>query len=784
MIKIKHTFRRLAQNLRISLISVWGFTLSFVLLILIANYVIPVLTADSYHNNRARIVTVSVEYSGYDLRMADLDFQILEEAKDCPFIEAITPFSPIYKAQVSRDGETFIGVKAVSVDTSFFSIFSFELVSGNRKTCLANPFTAVITEQKAKDLFGDTDPSGRSIVLRKWGKDHEYVIEGVIKDYPNNSIFNTELFLSYETQKVLEPEMYNSTSSKRASEMPFMLIREGVKQSQLEIYFSGLYSEREKGSLMCSSPKLHSLKEFYFDEEINEMHFNRADMSKVLIMIALGILVLILSISNYINFLLSITLLRARSNSTMKVYGHSFKHFFVNYLSDTLVLMLTGFLLAIFIYSVIIFPYSIANYELFNCLANSTKVLAVVTVIIILASVVAACVAAILSNKQDVVKKYEVRSRGLLLSNGMLVFQFAIVVFLLICGSTLNRQLHFLQEDNPGFKSENIIYISDYFEGGISKADKEMILKIPGVKSAGFSNWIPDRVATLTKYKEKEVLSGEENEFSGCQMDIDNDAFEMLGFEIIAGRKLKENETRTEDVFLVNEAYMKKAKLDYLNTDRFNAANTIVGVVKDFHLFSKKEVIEPVTIYLTDDEDLLYQLFIELEAGFENQRKVIQGIEEMWESRNKIYPLEWQYLDERINSLYRAENEFTHIVLWLSLFAFMTGLLGLVGMVVFVLSNKTKEIGIRKVNGANMLDILRFVNTRFVRLVFLGYLIGSPIAWWYMIFWLKNFAYKAPLSWWVFALSGLSVLLTVVVTVSWQSWFTARKNPVKTLRYE
>lgn len=780
---IRTSIRRIRQNLRISLISMIGFAISFLLLILIAQYVIPILGMGNMHQNKERIFTATTEYPSYGMRVPRVSAKIFKAVQNSPHIESITPFSPVFKGDISIDKETFIPVDAASVDTSFLSIFSFKLTNGNAKTCLKEPYTAIITEHKAKVLFGDSASIGRRIIIREGGKDQAYTITGLLEDYPSNTLFNTEVFLSYETKKALIKNKQKTNNILASSETPFILIRKGHTPQQVEALFKDLTLIQNKEEIR-EIAHLHSLKDFYLDKTINQYYFNNADINKVWIFISLGILILTISSANYFNFLISTTLQRAQVNATMKVFGNSFNHFFSSYFLDTLMISLSGLTIAFIGYSVFLYPFVKANFELFRHINNSTNAYLIAGLIAVLISLLAAFMGALWSNRHNITKAHIIKSKNHWLSNGMLVFQFTMVVFLLISGSILYKQLFYLENSDLGFNKENIITLTDFYEGGFTQADQEEFLKTPGVSNVGFTNWKPGRTPSKGRYEEKNTSTGEAVVFSSWGMSIDEQAFDMLGLELIAGRFYRESDWGNNAAKMVNEAYMKNAGLEYINTDRFNEDNSIIGVVKDFHFFSKHEKIEPLVIYLITNKQPSYQTLITLEPGFKNQKAVIRELDEQWKSDNHLYPLEWSYMDEHVNSLYQSEEEFTHVMIWLTIFSISITLLGLIGMVIFVSTRKTKEIGIRKANGAETKQILLLVNRQFIVLAIIGFIIACPLAWLYLTRWLTNFAYKTDLSWWIFLLAGIVTLILIILTVSLQTLKSAKRNPIEALRYE
>lgn len=780
MFQLKLSYKRLLSHKRITLFSIISFSLSFLLILIIAQYAISELQTDDYHKNKEDIFLMKSDGN------INVPAVLIDQLYDESLIKNVIPFAESWDGTfVQLDGNLPLGVNSLFVDSSFFNVFSFEFVKGNSETCLNAPFTAVITESESVRIFGDVNPIGK---ILKMDNEFDLTITGVIKDYPRNSIFSSSFFISFTSYRVLEP--FTFTCGWGCHNIhSFLQLHSPESKAQVVERIIEL-TKQEKGSDGWKELYLIPLKEAYFlsnDEVYNII--NIGDRSRLGLFIFLGILIFAISIVNYINFILSLTIQRQQISATLKVFGNRFSHFFISYFIDSLIIAILSILLVFLLYDAFLFDLLLRNFSLFSQVENSNHVLAVLAFILLVIAVVSALFGAIWSNKYEITKKQLIHQSRNRANSIMLALQFGIVIFLIVCGIMVNKQLHFIHEADHGFDKENIIYI----RGGEIKSEmlRNELSKISGVMDISFSDAIPGKETQNWTWGIN-TLDGKKY-YSTSMIPVDKYFLELYGFQLVEGRLFDPTRSNEEANIVINEAavkYLKQhkgwenpmGKVLLKKWWKNKKEGRIIGIVKDNFFFSMHHEV-PVMTFICSESDPSY-LSIKMIAGFDHQTRIINEVEKVWKSVNSEIPFSFMFFEDHLNTQYQKEREFMQLTIWLSLFGLIITLLGLIGMVTFISSQKTKEIGIRKVNGARARDIVLLLNLKFFKIILFAFIIASPLAYWMMDHWLAKFAYRTGLSWWVFILAAMVVVITSFVTVSLQSLKSAKRNPVEALRYE
>jgi putative ABC transport system permease protein len=369
--------------------------------------------------------------------------------------------------------------------------------------------------------------------------------------------------------------------------------------------------------------------------------------------------------------------------------------------------------------------------------------------------------------------------KGNTLKEILIVSQFVVSIFLLIAVIAISKQVNFIKNKELGFDKEHIIHLS----GGSSvdksyRAFRESLLKNPNIQNVARSN---GTFAGNLNIGTKHEVNGEFRNYRATT--IDPDFIETFGIELLAGRNfLWSNKNDVNNTALVNECFVKEMELKnpvgsvvtFLDRDI-----TIIGVIKDFHIYSLHNQIEPYMLCY-----LPWNSCINIKVSGLDIQNTIASIEDVWKEFSPDVPFEYQFLDKDFEALYLAETEFSSLIKIFTLLAVFIACLGLFGLISFSAVQRKKEIGIRKINGARIIEVLTALNMEVVKWVGLAFLVSCPIAWYAMNRWLENYAYKTTLSWWIFALAGFLALAIALLTVSFQSYKAATRNPVEALRYE
>jgi putative ABC transport system permease protein len=357
--------------------------------------------------------------------------------------------------------------------------------------------------------------------------------------------------------------------------------------------------------------------------------------------------------------------------------------------------------------------------------------------------------------------------------------QFCISISLIASMIIVYMQLNFAMHKDLGFKVENVINISHGSIGAKQKMLKEEINKIPGVANASASLGIPGLETVANEYKPE----GSEQMQIFSMLSVDENFFKTFGLEIVEGRNFRDGANSDTKEFIVNETLVKQ--MNWKNaigkSMEGGGKHEIIGVVKDFHVGLIYSKIPPLIITKEWTESY-YSLSIEILPGETHQ--TIEQIENSWKKLMPDVAFNYSFMSEKFESLYAEIKQIAIILLLFTGISILISVLGLFGITILLMNSKVKEIGIRKVNGATVFEIVKMLNYNLIKWVAIAFVIAVPISWYIMNRWLQNFAYKVDLSWWIFALAGFLALLIALITVSWQAFLAARRNPIEALRYE
>jgi putative ABC transport system permease protein len=480
----------------------------------------------------------------------------------------------------------------------------------------------------------------------------------------------------------------------------------------------------------------------------------------ILLLASIAILILVLSIINYINFSIAQHQSQIKSIGIRKTNGAALSNIFKYFLSESFI----GVFIAIAISLKLL--KSTINIRL---LFQPTPFLFFILTIsfIILINTILPQRGLMKFNILKYLKGGYVKRGGNFTTNVLSVSQFTVAVGLLICLFFINKQLHFAKNADLGFQKENIIYLKLNGNLKLANALKNEMGKLPFVQSSSISQGIPGIINAQTE--------------DGYLIYADNDFINTYDIKMLENWAIGKG--KTDKICIVNETGMRKNQWKESENPKF-WDYTIVGVMKDFKFMPFREAITPVVIAIDHSYINNFPNYsIRLSKG--NISSQLSELKKVWKSVvPEEYPMEFEFIDDRLNVMYVKDEQLGKAISSFSIIAFILVMLGILGQVFQICINKTKEIGIRKVNGATLLDIFKIINYRFVVWVLAAFLIASPIAFKLMQKWLENFAYKTTLDWWVFALAGVGTFAFVVTIVTLQSWNTARRNPIEALRYE
>ena len=793
---LKLAFRNLLGQKAYSMINLLGLVIGITAFMLIACWIQSELSYDSFHQDKENIYRVDFklyEEDKLELYSAAAVPAVGPEMKrNFPEVKEYTRFSKV-EGVVSFGEIHFKESDMFYAEPSFFSIFSFPLLKGTADTSLLAVNTAILSESAARRYFGDADPVGKLITYN--GKD-KYEVCGVAKDAPANSHFKFDVLFSYQNL-IKQNEWFNS-GWLGANFYTYIRVAPGTNVKMLEEKIPQLpqkfIGDFMKRAYFLVEFKLRKLSDIHLHSALsNELLVNGSYRSVTFLGI-IAILVLVIAYFNYINLTTSRSVERAAEVGVRKVLGALKKQLISQFVTEAMLLNIVALIVSL----VAVFLLSPLFNRFFGSLIHlhvSTLVI-LVGILFLLAVFFTGLLPAIYLSRfvpTAVLKgKGQTGSRKIaLFKNCMVVFQFTISVLLISGTLLINRQLSFVQNQNLGIDIDKTLVVEGppAIEKGLYsdqlQAFKTELLQQSEVKSMTVSSCIPGKEITWNPVYGK-LVSGTNTEKKIDMIGIDQDFIKTYGLKLLAGRNFDQSYQEKINQFVINESAVKY--LGFSNpedaigkelTSSDNGNAHIIGVVRDFNQRSLKELPQPIAF-----SNRPWNEYYSIKVNHANIDRLIPLLEKRWNQQFPGNPIRYFFLDDYFNNQYQADRKFGKFFQLFSLLAILIACLGLLGLSSYTISRRTKEIGVRKVNGAEIGEILVLLNKDFVKWVLVAFVIAIPLSWYSMNLWLESFAYKTPLSWWIFALAGLLALGIALLTVSWQSWKAATRNPVEALRYE
>jgi putative ABC transport system permease protein len=779
---IKSIIRDFARKPATNIINFAGLSISLTLVIILSAYCYSELTTDRYNKNSEDI---------YLYRPSDDGIYtpgILKESVDLNVsgVKASLRLTGTWNAPVfqTENGEPIIS-DLVFADENFFDFFSYNVIDGDLRTALKEPMTVVITKGLAERLFGQETSVGKII---KINNSNDLTVKAVISRTEGSSCLSFSALSSIATQKIIQGESGEYTNWGWCDFQTFLMLQKGSDPESALKTVQGLIPADFHD--MYAKANLVPLRKLYFTRftMFGDSYLLSGDRKKVMIMLMVAILVLIVALINFINISSSKWLERTRKTGILKILGVTRTAILIQIISEVVIFFFISLLVAADLVRVLtpfIHRYTGINYYQ-SVIFSPEYILIALTVIILLSLLISIIPALKISSSRAVDNlKNTIRQNKskYSLTGSLVTFQFTVAIVLISFTLLVQKQVRY-GSNNPGILKNNVVglQITPQLEEK-KEVLKEMLLSLPAVNEITFTQYYPGK--TLSQWGAVLSLKGEKKEIDFDTFSADAGFFKILGMQTVKGRLYSDDITTDKGKVLVNEAFLQR----YECSDPVggviiigNRTFEIVGVLKDFHYRSFSQPIAPLVI--RNDGYASVCLVDIMNVNASQLYYTVGAIKKATEELSPSFPVEVTFLDQAITRMYESEEYFRHSFTLFAGCAIIISCLGILAMSVFACQSRVKEIGIRKVNGAKIAEILGMLNKDLTRWVAVAFAIACPVAWYFMHDWLKGYAYKTIISWWIFVLAGAIALGIAVLTVSWQSWRAATRNPVDALRYE
>ena len=782
--------RNIARNKTFSAINILGLAIGMACCILILLYVQDELSYDRHHEHADRIYRVAVKAKiGGVMRQSPVTSLPMGPAlvKDYPeVIEAVRFYGGDDPRMLVGDqyDHFFYEDDLWFTDPNFFKVFDFPLSQGNPKTAFLEPYSVVITEAVAQKYFGEQSPMGQTLSFN----DKAFKVTGVLKDRAHNSHFPFDLLASPIPPKPnfwFNHEFYT-----------YLLLQQNDSAGELEAKLPD-FIERHAGK----EYKVLGRPITYFLQPLTDIHLYNlegemspnGDIRYVYLFLIIALFVLVLACVNFMNLSTARSATRSKEVGMRKVVGANRPQLIRQFMGESILLALLALFFAIAFVEVSLPTFNAFTQRelVLNYMGNWHVVLTLLGVVLFAGLLSGIYPALFLSAFQPVEVLKSTMKRGLKTSSSrktLIVFQFVISIVLIIGTVVVYDQVHYIRNKKLGFDKEHVIVMPDPGEQ-VTERYRSILSTYPNVLNTSRSGYVPGRGAPARPFRPFSDNANTDR-FMMNYLDVDHEFISTYGLELIEGRDFIFSEKY--GTFMLNEAAMRKfgwtscanQKLEEVYPTeegkvKVAVRGDVVGVVKDFHYKSLHHEIEPLIIRLVS-----WFEYFAIRIRSDDVAGTLSFLKAQWKEIAPNKPFDYFFLDDDYDKLYRTEEQIGTLFGLFSILAIFVASLGLFGLASFTAQLRIKEIGIRKVLGASVSNLVLMLSKEFALLVGIANLIAWPIAYYAMHRWLQDFAYRIDLEIWAFVLSGFLALFIALTTVSYQAWKVARTNPVDALRYE
>jgi putative ABC transport system permease protein len=675
-------------------------------------------------------------------------------------------------------GDEFVLDELASVDKDFFELFNLEFVRGDINSALTGPHDLVLTEEMANKYFGKEDPLGKTLTIMK---SFVFTVTGVVKSLPQNSHIKIDFLVPFEFLTDLGAnindwgnikcftyiQLYEGTDKKIADKKILDFLRKDDKKPDTEIFLQNI-------------KKIHLFSSGKYAGDIS----GNGDITNVRILSLIAVFILIIACINFMNLSTAQSVRRAKEIGLRKVVGATKLKIVIQFLGEALLIVLAAYIIAMIIVELLLPVFSnLIGKQLVLNYKSAGLYVGLIIIVLFCGLMAGSYPAFYLSSLKPLnIIKGNKNPGNARFRRVLVILQFSLSVLLIICTIIVGNQLKYLQNKKLGLNIDNIGYFQ--FSLGIQRETlKKDLCKNPDIVSVTIAEVntfsISDSESDFSWEGKKE---GDDALFRLRQ--VDEDYATTFQLEVKEGRFFSSEFSTDNTGIVINEKAGEilgfKDPVGEILTNAQGLKLQIIGVVRDFHFKSLHTKIEPLILYMKPPGG--NACFIRMRP--DKITSTVEYIKKTFKSYNLPYSCDLKFLDDEYCQLYRTEQKMGNIFGYFSLLAIIISCLGLIGLSLFITELRTKETGIRKVNGAKSLELFLLLSKEYIILVIVSFLIACPVGWYMMHKWLQNFAYRVVISWWVFAIAGVIAFAVALLTVGFQTYRAAGKNPVEALRYE
>jgi putative ABC transport system permease protein len=775
---IKISIRNLWKYKGTSIVNLLGLTIALTSSVLIFMWIYHEINFDKFQKNYKDIYMVASEWKYSDGKS---DFIMETPTPLAPFLKDNFPevvqstrFAKQFGGRYLRSGDKKFLEQGLVVEHSFFDIFTVSFINGTPEDFENNPNSIFISQNLANKFFGNQSPTGQSITFFENPETTRlYEVCGVYKDIPDNS--------SLQFDFLIPVNIDDSNNWFSFGYSTFVMLPDNIDRQQLNGKIAKFYDYKKMGFNI--DWYLHPLKDMHFQSDYQQFVYHPGDIQYVYIFSIAGSFILLIAILNFMSLTGVLSSKRVKESGIRKISGARKNRVAFSFLAEPMLLVFLSFLLTCILVELLRPSFNFFTGSNLPALHHNIVVLLILFLIVVIIGTISGILPGmfIAAIKPIDALKQQKSIGNSTFRKKLIAFQFTLAIALLSSTILINKQLNYIFKKDLGYQKENIIHIA--LNGKISTyypIIKQELLKNPMITKVTNSSPLLSSGIEVPDWTWPGISADQKHSIARIQADCD--FTETFSINMAQGEYFSEGNSSANKVVVNEEAAKVMGMEDPVHQHLLLKGKDyeIVGTVKNFHSRHFSHLIRPLLISY---EESGRNLYIQYKSACD-KTSVIDFINQVYAKFNPEFPFEYHFFNDEFVATYRNEHKMLEMLFYFVIVAFLILCFGLYALSKQIALSKTKEIGIRKINGATISEVITMLNRDFVKWVAIAFVIATPFAYYVMNKWLGNFAYKTELSWWIFAIAGLLALVITLLTVSWQSWRAATKNPVEALRYE
>lgn len=783
---IKTAWRSIVKNKATALINISGLSVGITAAVLILLWVQNELNFDQDHPGADKIYRLKTSLKENNWIWESTPLLLAEAAKkEVPEIEKIARLYPYNSPVATINGNLTYEKKAAYIDDDWFNIFEYDFIEGNAASFAQNPYSVILTASAAKNYFGKRNAMGATIRIDNMN----YQVKAIVRDAPANSSFQYAVYLPLAALLTDKQRKENDENWGNFNYLTFIKLKSGSSTSVTANKLTNILPENEGTDI-----SLISLKDMHFENDLQSSAFVHGNRNTVYIFSVLAFLLLLVACINYVNLTTAKASLRAKEVSVRKMVGAKRIHLFYQFITESLLISFISLIATLILIQLCLPSFNLVTGKNFVITLTSLNVWRVTGITLFAALLLNGIYPALMLSSfkpLNVFRGFTVlKVKDSYFRKGLVVVQFTISVMLIASTIVIYRQMKFIQQTNPGYNRSQVLSFPLPLSIDRDKKDllmqsiKQELLTQSSIVSVTTANQPIVNIGSMSTGSAD--WTGRDTTYNPkiAQLSTDADFLKTMQLQMKDGRWFQHGNEGDKNNVILNEAALAQLNIPKpVIGQRFNfqgKTGQVIGVVKDFYYQGPHQRTGPLVAF----NDPEWFSFFMVRVAPNNSTQAVAAIQNTWKKMLPGLPLEYNFLDDSFNELYKEDQQASLLIFVFAVIAVVISSLGLFGLSAFTAEQRTKEIGIRKVLGATVANITALLSKDFVRLVGIAILIATPLSFLVMNTWIQNFAYRIDMVWWMFAAAGLIALLIALITTSFQAIKAALANPVKSLRTE